>query len=253
MTTRFLVIGGQRCGTTFLHHLLEGHPDVAMAKPAVPEPKVFLSEELTSRGLEWYDGTFFAHATTKAAWGEKSTSYLECPSAAARAARVVGQATILAVLRDPVARAVSNWRFSAERGHERRPLAEALSAALRGEDPWDRTGAATSPFDYLRRSRYAELVEPWSSCFPQRLHLFAFDEVVSGAATEELFGTLGVDPGLAPPLPRRPVNASRRTEEGLPAGLERELREHFRPHDEALSVLWGRRPPWVSARGDEAA
>ena len=253
MTSRFLVIGGQRCGTTYLHHLLERHPDVAMARPAQPEPKVFLSEELTARGREWYDATYFAHATSESAWGEKSTSYLECPAAAPRAAQVLGEVSVLAVLRDPVARAVSNWRFSVDNGRESRPLVEALRAALEGQDPWDGTGAATSPFDYLRRGRYAELLEPWRRCFAGRLHLLGFDEVVSGEAASDVYAAVGVDPHRAPPMSPQPVNESRSLDADLPTALERELRAYFLPHDQALRSLWGRRPAWASESVGEPA
>jgi hypothetical protein len=251
VTTRFLVIGGQRCGTTFLHRVLERHPDVAMARPATPEPKVFLSEELTARGLRWYDETYFAHATSESARGEKSTSYLESASAASRAARVLGRATVVAVLRDPVARAVSNWRFSTDHGRERRPLVDALRASLAGEDPWDGTGPATSPFAYLQRGRYAELLEPWRRAFPDRLRLFSFDDVVSGAAVGDVYRAVGVDPALAPEAPGTRVNASDMPALDLPPDLERELRDYFRPSDDALTALLGGPPAWVRAY-DEA-
>ena len=39
------MIGGQRCGTTYLHTMLDAHPDITMARPARPEPKVFLDAE----------------------------------------------------------------------------------------------------------------------------------------------------------------------------------------------------------------
>ena len=249
MTRRFLLIGGQRCGTTSLHRLLEGHPDIAMARPAAPEPKVFLSEELTARGRDWYDATWFGHTTTESSWGEKSTSYLECPTAAERAAKVLGQPAILVVLRDPVARAVSNWRFSTDRGRERRPLEEALRAALAGDDPWDGSGSASSPFAYLQRGCYAELLEPWQQAFPSRLHVFWFDEVVSGQATREVYRAVGADPDLGPPTPEPGVNASRTPEVDLPTDLLRDLREHFRPCDDSLTAMLGRRPAWVATTG----
>ena len=46
VTRHLLVIGAQRCGTTYLHDLLDAHPEIAMARPARPEPKVFLADEL---------------------------------------------------------------------------------------------------------------------------------------------------------------------------------------------------------------
>ena len=41
-----LVVGAQRCGTTYLSRALDAHPDVTMARPSPPEPKVFCDEEV---------------------------------------------------------------------------------------------------------------------------------------------------------------------------------------------------------------
>ena len=106
MTRHLLVVGAQRCGTTYLHDQLAAHPQVAMARPHRPEPKVFLSAELAGRGREWYVATYFAHARNETVLGEKSTSYLEYPEAAARAGAVLGDPLVLVQLRDPVERAV---------------------------------------------------------------------------------------------------------------------------------------------------
>ncbi|MDQ3094586.1 MAG: sulfotransferase domain-containing protein, partial [Actinomycetota bacterium] len=160
MTRHLLVIGGQRCGTTYLGALLDSHPDITMARPARPEPKVFLSEELAAHGLDWYRATYFSHATSERLLGEKSTSYLDVPQAAARARSVLGRADIVVQLRDPIARAVSNWRFSRQNGLEHRLLAQALEDNLEGSLPWDPSVTSVSPFAYLERGRYLDHLEP---------------------------------------------------------------------------------------------
>ena len=47
MVERAFIVGVQRCGTTFLYHLLDQHPQITMARPVRPEPKVFLSDSVT--------------------------------------------------------------------------------------------------------------------------------------------------------------------------------------------------------------
>ncbi|CAN5820733.1 sulfotransferase [soil metagenome] len=249
MTRHLLVIGAQRCGTTALQRLLDAHPDIATARPARPEPKVFLSAELAGRGLDWYRSTFFAHATAETLLAEKSTSYLEDAAAARRAARMLGPAVAVVVqLRDPVARAVSNWRFSREHGAERRPLDRALSENLLGPRDWDTAATSVSPFAYLERGHYLDLLQPWLDCFGEAVHVRFLEEVAAGQATPAaLYERLGVDPALAAaPDAGRPVNASSGSEPELDAELRQRLRTHFADSDRRLARWLGRDLPWAT-------
>ena len=149
MSRHFLIVGAQRCGTTYLRTLLAEHPGIAMAEPARPEPKVLLDPEQVARGPESYRSAYFSHARPGQLLGEKSTSYLDVTAAVAAARRLLGDPMIMVQLRDPVARAVSHWSFSTEQGLERRPLDEVLEANLEGPLPWDGSGVSVSPFAYL--------------------------------------------------------------------------------------------------------
>jgi Sulfotransferase domain len=242
-----LVIGAQRCGTTYLAAMLDAHPDIAMARPARPEPKVFMSDESVSRGLDWYRAAYLAHATTETLLGEKSTSYLEDAGAAKRAATVLGPAEIVVQLRDPVERAVSNWRFSFKHGLEDRPLVQALEETLEGPRAWDPNRSSVSPFAYLERGRFIHYLEPWYASFPNTLHVRFLEDVGRGQVTaSELYAQLGVDPGFQPPDEDRPVNASDGVAPDLEEDLVRRLRAYFRESDLRLSERLGRPLPWPS-------
>ena len=41
----FFIVGGQRCGTTYLYNLLEKHPSICLAKPSFPHPKYFINQD----------------------------------------------------------------------------------------------------------------------------------------------------------------------------------------------------------------
>jgi hypothetical protein len=247
MNRHFLVIGAQRCGTTYLHSLLEAHPDVAMARPARPEPKVFLSDELTDRGAEWYDATYFAHAAPGQLLGDKSTSYLEDPLAPTRARRMLGQPGVVVVLRDPVERAVSNWRFSTDHGLERRPAAEALAANLTEERAWDPATSSVSPFAYLERGRYVDHLVPWLEEFPDT-HVLLLDELLADPATVlRVLEALGAEPSHVPARSATPVNPSEEPLPELEPGLRERLEDYFADSDAALARLLGRDLPWSRA------
>jgi hypothetical protein len=245
VTRHLLVIGGQRCGTTLLYELLDAHPDIAMARPARPEPKSFLSDEVVQRGLDWYRATYFGHATGESLYGEKSTSYLEDALAPTRAARVLGEVDIVVQLRDPVARAVSNWRFSVQHGTEDRDLVQALTENLEGPRPWDRAKSSVSPFAYLERGRYVDYLEPWLTKFPDSVLVrFLEDDPGSPDQVADLYRSLGVDPDFVPRTSAGRVNQSPGEAPGLSRDLEVRLRERFRDSDARLAKLVERKLPW---------
>lgn len=247
MTRHLLVIGAQRCGTTYLHDQLAAHPQIAMARPQRPEPKVFLSDELAGRGRDWYLRTYFAHARDEVLLGEKSTSYLEYPAAAARAAAVLGDPLILVQLRDPVDRACSHWAFSSDAGLEKRSLADALTANLAGPLPWDPALTSVSPFAYLERGRYVDYLGPWVDRFGHDLTVLFLEETQARPdALATLYAGLGVEAGFRPPAPGDPVNQSRQHPPPLDDHLLARLREHFEDSDRALARLLGRPLPWAA-------
>lgn len=245
MTRHLLVIGAQRSGTTYLHDLLAAHPQIAMARPARPEPKVFLSDDLTGRGREWYLRTYFAHATDEPLLGEKSTSYLEYAEAADRATAMLGDPLILVQLRDPVQRAISHWAFSTDAGLEKRPLAEALTANLEGPLAWDPALTSVSPFAYLERGRYADQLMPWSKRLGNELTVLFLEELLADPAVlAGLYDRLGVDAAFQPPGVGAVVNESNQDTSGLDEELLARLRAHFADSDRALAELLGRPLPW---------
>ena len=250
MSRHFLVIGAQRCGTTWLHHQLEAHPQIAMATPTRPEPKVFLDDLGPDQDLAWYVRTWFGQATAGQVLGEKSTSYVDRPDAIDRVRGLLGDVPLVVQLRDPVARAVSHWRFSSEHGLEQRSLSEALAANLEGPLPWDPSATSVSPYAYLERGRYADALRPWLDAFGDLLRVQLLEDVL--ADPSQIAATLahvGVDPGLAAEVDLAPVNRSRPEEPGEPLdpAIEAAVRQSFSESDRELEALLGRSLPWVAA------
>ncbi|MFC4783303.1 sulfotransferase [Nocardioides sp. MAHUQ-72] len=247
MTRHLLVIGAQRCGTTWVHDLLAAHPDVAMARPARPEPKVFLSGTDAARGREWYVRTFFGHASGEQLLGEKSTSYLEYAEAADRAAAVLGDPLVLAVLRDPVRRAQSHWAFSTENGLEDRPLAEVLELNLAGPLAWTPGQTSVSPYAYLERGRYADYLAPWLERFRDDVTVAFLEELTTEEkARARLLERLGLDPARGA-TPGPAVNGTSQHAPELDPGLTARLRGYYQDSDRALVDLVGRALPWPTA------
>jgi hypothetical protein len=245
VTQHLLVIGAQRCGTTAVQSMLDAHPEITTARPSRPEPKVFLDDHLAARGARWYRETYFAHAGGEPLLAEKSTSYLEHPEAASRAAAVLGHAHVLVVLRDPVQRAISNWSLSTRHGLEERPLEVALRESLAGARPWDPSRTSVSPFAYLERGRYIDYLPAWAAVFPDTVHIRFLRELVEDdTAVPGLWRAIGVTPDAGP---RRLEHVENQSEGGprvLSAELRGMLEEYFAPSNASLSAHLGRSLPW---------
>lgn len=245
MIRHLLLIGAQRSGTTYLASLLDSHPDITMARPSHPEPKVFCDAGAAARGARWYRETYFGHTASQQLLGEKSTSYLEDAAAPGRAASMLGEAHILVMLRDPVRRAVSNWRFSTQHGMETRPVETALRENLAQETPWDPQLTSVSPFAYLERGRYMSYLEPWIATFPDTMHVVFLEELVEdGTVLERLWKDLGLAAGSGPERPSEPVRRSEGDPPVLSDPLLGTLESYFEASNRALSARLGRTLPW---------
>ncbi|MCB9390969.1 MAG: sulfotransferase [Acidimicrobiia bacterium] len=226
------LIGAQRSASTLLASLLDQHPQIDFIKPWRPEPKAYLGDPIDH---DEYDARWFARFQPSTVWAEKTTSYMSNPAAATRMATQHPSATVVAILREPVARAISNFRFSVDNGLETRPAEVAL-------DPDTRLGArdlgiSAHPHDYLGRSRYVEALQPWVNAFGHRsVHLFFTEEIAASTHTaRRLFDQLDIDNRFRWTIPDDPMNASTSSSPELSPCLLERLAHYFAPWNAALA------------------
>ena len=241
-----IIPGGQRCGSTWLASYLDSHPRVSLARPRRPEPKVFLDPH--GDADTWWRRCSPGGPDPSPRTGlptlrwvlEKSTAYLERPETIARIDRHLPGVRVVVVLRDPVERAISNWRFSVANGLEDRDVDVALDPGRTGdvdEDP-----CTVRPRMYLQRGRFAELLHPWMATFGDRMHIVVLEELLADAREgERLCRTLGLSPEAT--APAGAVNASL-DDAPIPRSVRDALREYYRPLQAPLEWLLGRSLPW---------
>src|ERR1700761_3379985 len=175
-----MIIGAPKCGTTSLFEYLCGHPDVA--RPTRKEIHYF--DENYARGLTWYRAHFPVAAKPQIT-GEATTAYLFAKDAPARAAALVPDAKIIAVLRDPVRRVIShywhNHRLGRVRGDFESYFREALSPNAERE-----TNQARQFINYpVQWGFYKEQIERWFEHFPREQFLFLrFEDLASDGAAQ---------------------------------------------------------------------
>ena len=171
------------------------------------------------------------------------------PAAIARVRAVLGAPRILVQLRDPVARAVSNWQLSVKHGLETRDLAtRRWPPTCAGPSRGTRRVTSVSPYAYLERGRYAEQLRPWHEAFPDRVRVqFLEDLLVRPGEIAETYRLAGGRRGRRPPSLGEPVNGSTEIAPPLGSELRARLREWFAESDHDLAGLLGRPVPWPTA------
>ncbi len=147
----FLLVGAPKAGTTALHAALAQHPELFLS--GVKEPKYYLCGDSPPPA---YRGPGDAHSNQEWIWqrqryldlfadagedqlaGESTPLYLYHRDARRRIASDLPRARLVAVLRDPVDRAYSNWMHLWADGLE--PCADVVEAcnleAKRVDDGW---------------------------------------------------------------------------------------------------------------------
>jgi hypothetical protein len=264
----FLIVGAQKCGTSWLAHQLRGHPEL-FVHPR--ELRYFSDPRNLARGPEWY-ARQFASAPAGRLLGEKTPGYMCAGCASVGNPRVheslhrlLPEARLLAILRDPVERAVSAYQHHARR--LRLPRGASIDAVLSGRHP-----DLEARYGFFHRGLYARQLAALRSLFPpERILVLVLEEDVRAAPAAALARVcrfLGVSDAHAFPDRERNVAGSRSTLAGVakrwlprqsrlsgwldrlapprapqrPSGACRaELRARYAPENEALFQLLGRR------------
>lgn len=194
----FLVIGAAKAGTTSLWHYLGQHPDVFMSE--VKEPDYFRTDLPTTRGRSKKDLTttledyekLFKDSSGYSAVGEASPNYLADEHAARRIRETIPDAKLIAILRDPSARAFSEFTFHRMRGKE--PVGRFLDAVAD-----DETRPLERRLYYVQHGLYAQGLARFYDTFPAEQIKVVFNDDLrrdAPAVMQGLFSFLGVDPDV---------------------------------------------------------
>ena len=177
----FVIIGGQRCGTTSLYNYLAEHPRVL---PAFMKETHFFDMHY-HRGINWYRA-FFPLAVNKKdsqvpdhlglLTGESTPSYLFYPHAPERMASLLPEVRLVALLRNPVDRAYSHYHHEVSMGFESLSFEDALAREEK-ELPAEAERVSQDEtylsftylnYSYLSRGIYADQLEQWTKWFSRK-------------------------------------------------------------------------------------
>lgn len=256
----FLVIGADESGARYLYRALCEHPAVCGSVA----DEVHFFDVRYEYGRRWYRAQFPTRARRDSLErrigmptiaGEVSPYYLFHPFAPARAANAVPRAKLVALLRNPVERAILRYHLMLQLRKENRSLEEALAADERRLDEgrsfeahaYDDPEGPARHHTYLERGHYDEQLERWHQCFDSSQLLVL--EARAVAAPDgmrrvldflELSETEDVSPIQFDPCP--PVDSA----------LWTQLSRHFAPHNERLFELLGEQWDWDERSSQES-
>ncbi|GAB4528860.1 MAG: sulfotransferase [Pleurocapsa sp.] len=184
----FLIIGAAKAGTTSLYKYLEQHPDIYMSSFKEPGFFAFEGQQLnfigpgTQHRINKWSVTdinayqeLFQEVKNQKAIGEATPLYLYYPQACDRIKYYIPHAKLIAMLRNPVERAFSNYVWAVQPGAE--PITN-FAAALAAEP--DRINNNWGPrWHYKAQGFYYQQLKPYYDTFsPQQIKIFLYEDFV---------------------------------------------------------------------------
>ncbi len=208
----FFVIGAYRCGTTSLYRSLRQHPQVFLplekepnffAVDGNPEAGAVLRSRSTVTPSDYH--ALYASASPGQKTGDISPEYLRNPRVASRLAEVAPRAPLVAVLRNPIERAWSDYLLHVRDGDEPCDLLrDALAQQAQRQQVEHRGG------HYLDSGFYATQLARYFALFPRnQIQVHLFEELMQDRQTvlAQMFRHIGVDAAFVPE-PEPAVNVS---------------------------------------------
>ncbi len=245
----FIVIGTRKAGTTALYNYLGKHPDVVM--PFRKEIKFFDCNFF--RGVDWYRSFFPRRARLKDGkiTGEASPYYILHPLTAQRIAQTLSEVKLIAMLRNPIDRAYSNYQVNVQN------RIEALSFERATENEGRRLSGEIERIladvnyplrkhmnlSYLEAGRYVEQLERWYEHIPpEQILLLKSEDFFED--TPKIYKQVLEFIGLQDWEMELYQNPNFGAYETMSPELRARLAEYFRPYNQRLYELVGRDFGW---------
>jgi hypothetical protein len=249
----FIIVGAMKSGTSTLFSYLRQHPQIIGSH----KKEVHFFDRHYPEGSHWYRAHFpYSYNVRQGSiTGEASPFYLLCPPIPERINALIPDVRLIALLRNPVDRAISHYFHSTRSGKETLPIMKALEAEeARTQDAWNRAlqgDCAYDPhltwFSYQQRGLYLEQLQRYWKVFNrENIYIESTDNLLNKpeATLADIFSFLGVMPGFRVPNTRKRnvgTNKSR-----VPADVYDYLNRYYRQPNEQLFTAIDRDFGWNS-------
>lgn len=245
-----LIVGAQRSGTSSCYSYLRQHPSII--GPKWKELHFFDREENYIRGLNWYRSYFKTKDrlerlrlanNQQIVVIEATPEYMFRDRAPARMAHHLPNAQLIALLRDPAERALSQYKLATRRGNVRGTFDELIHAQLE-DDTADQSVSVRRAGSFIRRGYYAEQLERLYRFYPrERVHVEFAEDLYANPTDccSRIFDFLG---RAEFEIPDTRTHGRSKDRQILNPDTDALLREHYAPHNERLATLLDREVNW---------
>jgi len=251
-----IVAGSPKCGTSWFRAIAARHPKRAAGVAHKKEPYFFTSSY--ANGLKWYLSLV---PGDRPGWFaiDASPGYLYQPRVAIpRIKESFPDTTIVLLLREPVSRAFSHWRFH-RKPQRRLPLTTASFAGYAGADlkrietegipsgiehDCAKMGCSKQGAHIVAIGAYVGFVRPWLDAFGDRIFVYFFEDLVRDPKRTmgHFFKHLGLSPKVQDAwLQTKKFRSSFQAERCVE--MDERLQEFYRPHNRKLAKILGRELP----------
>jgi hypothetical protein len=204
MKLDFLVIGAQKGGTTSLWQYLREHPQLCM--PESKEAALFTANPDPAK-LPAYMQALFAGADPDALLGKVTPDYMVgapgcgVETVAGRIASALPEVKLIALLRDPIERAISSYTMAVRRGQEKRSVNAALRELLDADELAHARAQPSPTNSYIVAGEYGRMLSAYRDHFPADQLLVTYtDDLADEPAVvlDDVLEYLGLPTGFRP-------------------------------------------------------
>ena len=252
----FIIFAEGRCGTTSLYEGIVEHPNVHRA---LQKETYFFDAEF-QRGVSWYKHHFpfvwKKYLSTKIQrkkflTGEATPRYCTHPHAPKRVYELIPKVKLIALLRNPIDKALSTYQLQRARGGEKLSFEDGMKeeeSRIEGEmEKMEKDenyySANFFRYSYLTRGIYVNGLKKWMDIFPRDQFFFQYSESFfknPSQTLNQIYEFLNLPKFQAKQYP----HYGSRKYPSMKPETRKLLIEHFKPYNEKLYKLIGKSFDW---------
>lgn len=202
----FIGVGAQKSGTSWAYACLYEHPQICAPVKEIH----FFSRPRFSEGKEWYEN-HFKNCKDGVLRGEFSTSYLYSHEAPERIHELYPEVKLIAILRNPITRAYSQYRNAIKAGEIKEGTS--FEEYSKNEE------------SVLAQGLYATQLKRYYELFPnEQILVLIYEDIRKDpiAFMRRIYTFLGVDPDFVSSMVHDEINVARVPKHvGLERGMHR--------------------------------